>query len=227
MVNLRRRSMLELPSGGGGEIVIPDSYQRVEWVGYEGTGQSGGPYLETGDVISARSQMEGYEVYINAYSAPSISTSNGMINPIVGWGSNAGLYFGTCRVSSSSILIGFGANISQTFDSSISYTEKHSYHIYWENGAGYADCDGETCSRAYTESSGTYYLRIGTGIWSSQHSGQYKIYGDIRVLKDGVLIHHYVPCYRKSGGAIGFYDVVAETFKTKLGTGEFTKGADV
>ena len=219
--------MLNEPSESGGDIVLPDAYQRVEWIGYDGDSAAAGPYIDTGETISSRSQMEGYEVYISSYSAPPFSTNSGLINPVIGWGQNAGLYFGTCRLSSSSILVGFGSNTDQTFDSSISYTEDHSYHIYWENGAGHADCDGKTCSREYIEASGTYHLRIGTGIWSSQHSGQYKIYGDVRVLKDGVLIHHYVPCYRKADDVIGFYDIIENHFKTKLGNAEFSKGADV
>lgn len=217
--------MLELPSSGGGEIVIPDAYQKVEWVGFEGTTKSAGPNILTGDVISTRSQMEEYEIYITAYVFIPFLENTALINPILGWGSNAGLYFGTTRTGGG--LIGFGANTDWTFDSDISYYKSHSYHIYWANGEAHAECEGQTCSRPYVESTGSYSLRIGTGIWADQHSGQYKIYGDVRVLKDGALIHRYVPCYRKSDGVIGFYDAVAKTFKTNAGAGSFAKGADI
>lgn len=38
----------------------------------------------------------------------------------------------------------------------------------------------------------------------------------------GNLIRDFVPCYRKSDGAAGLYDLVTETFFTNAGTGEFS-----
>jgi len=45
--------------------------------------------------------------------------------------------------------------------------------------------------------------------------------------KDNSLICDLVPCYRKADGVIGMYDVVRRTFLTNVGSGSFTKGADV
>ena len=45
--------------------------------------------------------------------------------------------------------------------------------------------------------------------------------------KTDTLICDLVPCYRKSDGVIGMYDIVRKTFLTNAGTGSFTKGADV
>ena len=36
-----------------------------------------------------------------------------------------------------------------------------------------------------------------------------------------------VPCYRKSDGVIGMYDLITEAFFTNAGSGSFTKGANV
>jgi hypothetical protein len=49
------------------------------------------------------------------------------------------------------------------------------------------------------------------------------------VIKDtsGNVIGDFVPCYRKSDGEIGLYNIVTNTFCTKTGTGSFTKGANV
>jgi hypothetical protein len=41
------------------------------------------------------------------------------------------------------------------------------------------------------------------------------------------LLQSFIPCYRKSDGEIGMYDIVTRTFFTNAGTGTFTKGADV
>lgn len=45
--------------------------------------------------------------------------------------------------------------------------------------------------------------------------------------KNDALICDLYPCYRKSDGVIGMYDKVRSLFLTNVGTGSFTKGADV
>lgn len=59
-------------------------------------------------------------------------------------------------------------------------------------------------------------------------------YGDIRRIsyfqyydKTDTLICDLVPCYRKADGVIGMYDIVRKIFLTNVGTGSFTKGANV
>lgn len=37
----------------------------------------------------------------------------------------------------------------------------------------------------------------------------------------------FIPCYRKSDGEIGLYDLVTDTFFTNAGTGSFSKGSDL
>lgn len=45
--------------------------------------------------------------------------------------------------------------------------------------------------------------------------------------KTDTLICDLVPCYRKSDGVIGMYDIVRRIFLTNVGSGSFKKGADV
>ena len=49
------------------------------------------------------------------------------------------------------------------------------------------------------------------------------------VVKDinGNILGDFVPCYRKSDGEIGLYNLITDTFCTKIGTGSFTKGANI
>lgn len=42
-----------------------------------------------------------------------------------------------------------------------------------------------------------------------------------------ILLQKLIPCYRKSDGEIGMYDVVNNEFYTNTGTGNFTKGSDI
>lgn len=46
-------------------------------------------------------------------------------------------------------------------------------------------------------------------------------------VSDELPAFHLIPCYRKSDGVIGMYDLVGRTFKVNGGTGVFLKGADV
>ena len=41
------------------------------------------------------------------------------------------------------------------------------------------------------------------------------------------LVRYFVPCYRRSDGVIGLYDMENNLFYTNSGSGTFVKGADV
>lgn len=49
----------------------------------------------------------------------------------------------------------------------------------------------------------------------------------VKLIDNGQLLLDLVPCYRKSDGEIGMYDLVSKAFLTNQGTGNFLKGADV
>lgn len=63
----------------------------------------------------------------------------------------------------------------------------------------------------------------GSARWGGARQIHYFKYYD----KTDTLICDLVPCYRKSDGVIGMYDIVRNTFLTNAGSGAFTKGADV
>lgn len=52
-----------------------------------------------------------------------------------------------------------------------------------------------------------------------------------KIIENGVLMRHLIPCYRKSDDMRGFYDLAAgendKKFYTNIGSGTFAKGADV
>ena len=60
-----------------------------------------------------------------------------------------------------------------------------------------------------------------------RYAGTRRVYYFKYYDKDGNLICDLVPCYRKSDGVIGMYDKARNLFLTNVGTGSFTKGADV
>lgn len=62
------------------------------------------------------------------------------------------------------------------------------------------------------------------GVWTA--FSKYKMF-DFHVSENGEKKLHLIPCYRKSDGEIGLYDIVNNIFYTNMGSGEFLKGADV
>ena len=81
---------------------------------------------------------------------------------------------------------------------------------------------------------GTIHLKI-LDIYANFTLGHYRYgnfqsknrYYQLRIEKDGVLMRDMIPCYRKSDGEVGMYDIVTGKFYTNTGKGTFTKGADV
>lgn len=53
-----------------------------------------------------------------------------------------------------------------------------------------------------------------------------KIYS-FRIYEGNTLVKDFVPCYRKSDNAIGFYDLINQVFLVNNGSGTFTKGPNV
>ena len=53
-----------------------------------------------------------------------------------------------------------------------------------------------------------------------------KLYSCV-ISENGTEMRNFIPCYRKSDGVIGLYDIIGETFYTNAGTGVFLKGNDV
>lgn len=63
--------------------------------------------------------------------------------------------------------------------------------------------------------------------WSSdKRPMEGRIY-DFKVYRGGDTICNMKPCYRKTDGVIGMYDIVGKQFYINNGTGTFEKGADV
>lgn len=216
--------------------LLPEAYQLVEWVGtndYTSQNNDLGAYFDTGISLTSRSQMEGYELY---FKASAHQPANSTVAPLVSFGSNAGLYFGSARSTNSASAtnkwMGWGASASNCFSDTdvIVGDTAYEYHVYWDDEKGVAECGELSCERAYTDATGTYPLRIGSGTWDRGATTNFKFYDHIRLLKDSELIHDYYPCYRKADGVVGFYDIVDDEFKTNDGTGTyyyFVKGADV
>lgn len=90
--------------------------------------------------------------------------------------------------------------------------------------------NGESVS---TDTLKSYTISANHYLFAQNYKGAPR-FGDIRRIsyfqyydKTDTLICDLVPCYRKADGVIGMYDIVRNIFLTNVGSGTFTKGADM
>ncbi|MBQ9657938.1 MAG: hypothetical protein IJV31_04120, partial [Clostridia bacterium] len=61
---------------------------------------------------------------------------------------------------------------------------------------------------------------------SFKRGAKMKVYS-LKIWDNNMLVRDMIPCYRKSDGEVGMYDIVTDTFFENKGTGTFEKGEDV
>ena len=49
----------------------------------------------------------------------------------------------------------------------------------------------------------------------------------LTLYENNIIVHNYIPCYRKSDNEVGLYDIITNTFLTKSGTGSFVAGPNI
>lgn len=88
----------------------------------------------------------------------------------------------------------------------------------------------ETRNNVAAETSFNTALHMLIGAWqynaSTVRYGNGKIYYAMAEV-EGIKVFELIPCYRKSDGVIGMYDLVSGTLFTNAGTGTFTMGPEV
>ena len=141
-------------------------------------------------------------------------------------GAAAGTYFGW---STSGYWDMGGSSISTTVQSSTTEFDNIKFEWYAaKSGKLYRYVNGawsEVVSRAGTSGSYTKWNVFGgTNYKASFKCKEVEVYN---VANGTSLTALLVPCYRVSDSEVGMYDLEASEFCTKIGSGNFTKGADV
>lgn len=191
---------------------LPAEYQEVEWIKTDGKA-----YLETGIVPTVDSAMEAVmssQQQTTANFLGSRDASSGTDKAFMVASYNSAHKYGFMRW-------GYGVQ-TIAFD-----TDWHKFYLSPSDAK--VDDVSYTLSapKSQTSALSIYLFREHTVLSSTLY-----IYIALKYFKfweNGALIADYVPCYRKSDGVIGMYDMVSETFKTNanINSGTFTKGADV
>ncbi len=185
---------------------LPSEYQRVE---YLRSTSGGGQYIDVGFKPNYNS---GIEVVAKLVSATSIF---GVTDP----------HFNVTGGSDGTDWFYWGASTPTGDKSSVYRGNKNTYGLRRQ----YAYRNGNL---VYTftnlsEWKSTYDMTLFGRI--SNASGGFNDYGECyiyacKIWDNDVLIRDYVPCYRKSDGVRGMFDLVYQKFYTNAGSGTFDMG---
>ena len=195
---------------------LPAGYQEVEYI--EGTGTQ---YINTNLYLSS-----GLKFDID-YSISDATVYQTIIGSDNGWRSR--YFFGAVDTTISKSYWYYG-NRSITFDNEIGALNLKTNVQNNGNTLTMSNINGTvtksvSASLNYT-SDYTIMLFALNREGSIVDQSHAKIYM-AKIYNGNNLIRDYVPCYRKSDGIIGLYDLVNNTFSTNSGSGTFIKGRDI
>ena len=193
---------------------LPSDYQEVEWI--EGAAK---PAIDTGiygDLdIKVECSVQRVSDLSTEYTYPACF---GQASPSLAF---------TFRKNATQIYVSFGNKSDQSF-----YTEfrdkLHTIELDKEgvkvDGVSVKTYSGTTFT---PDTSRHIYIfgRCSTSNTAERQSHTRCAY--FKIYNNGTLVCDLVPCYRKSDGVIGMYDLVQRAFRTNIGTGTFTKGGNV
>lgn len=214
---MRRRMMMAAKEQGGGGL--PDAFQQVEWIGTP-TNASNKPYINTGIIANAT------EYHMTAKYLNTVSSDAYGLGARLGDGSATQCcFFGRYNANSQWAWQGYfyGPNAPQD--------NIHIVDAVFQNGSQVITVDGTTNTYSRTgDFNGTLPFFVfgrnqGDGTIGGHALGMRYYY--LKMWLDDVLVRDYIPCYRKSDGEIGMYDLVSNSFFTNAGSSTFEKGDDV
>lgn len=224
-LGLKKKYMLSLQQPSG----LPRAYQRVEFIQTTGT-----QYIDTGVkfdfdyTLKARIEftgtlgdetLMGVRLYEEIYAGYNWKWEHGGINGSTYW------------------QIAFASNWYNVSSPATALNTKYDIESKLSVGSQYLKVNGSTViSQTNSDSSNLAYAKQhnwfifarsgqnGPGTASNFFKG--KLYS-FTLTKNDVVVRDYIPCYRKSDGEVGLYDLITRTFYTNQGTGSFSCGASM
>ena len=192
---------------------LPQEYQEVEYIQTTGT-----QHIDSGVPLKSGLKIIVDWVYQDADSG------NNYTGGHIGSPGNRWL-IGSQRNNNYYFAVG-ATNVSTEFR----FGNRDTVEAYWANKASYFIANGVKSTTikgenyALTEEPNyTFYISAVDRDGNATLKPKLTIYS-WKFYQDDVLVRDYVPCYRKSDGEIGLYDLVTNEFYTNDGTGEFLKG---
>lgn len=200
---------------------LPSEYQRVEYIQSDGSGQ----YIDT-LINSGSSCALSLDVQFNETDAIQVF-------------GNTGYFSGGSSVQSRS-QVGidrtgtlwtwyWGVGNKNLYDTEAADTNRHTLYFDIFNRVYGVDNRKNTMPSDLTMPEPPMSMLLFVRQDGNHVKERYcnaKLFGAV-IKKSSIEVANFVPCYVKASGAIGLYDTVRNQFFANIGTGTFTKGADV
>ena len=222
MDNETYRAIVSLPS----EEKIPSTYQEVEWVSAAASVEA---YIDLGFAYDTAAKIH-IEQWLNGSTTTTYpfgaANSTGVLRCMLSCPYTAaasGFFYGSNGTAYQEK--GLAGNI--TDGKNEFYVElAEGVFIFRNDTTGITSTAANMTQTAYTMTD-NLYLFAQNYKGSPRFGGERKISAFKYYDKTDTPICDLVPCYRKSDGMIGMYDIVRDVFLTNVGSGSFTKGADI
>lgn len=221
---MNRRIMMVQPKAQEEIIVLPDEYQRVEYIESTGARYSG-QYIDTGHKPSANCRV----IIDGAFTSlpASFNQSFGTFGAS-SWTSNAPTRFYIPRVEANKNYYGMclGSVFASQAQSATADTNRHVFEGNRENKTFYIDGTAYYLGGTTADCTTPFFFFSNTGTNGGKESmASFRLYR--AKIVDGAESLDYIPCYRKADGVIGLYELSNNEFLINKGNGTFSKGADV
>lgn len=200
---------------------LPSGYQEVEWI--ESTGEQ---YIDTGFILYT---WNGFAIdfvpendptssnppnYINAGGSGGVSSERVQINAYVRSGTNLSgeLQFFDKKYIDPKIIKNQRTTIS-VIDKLLTYGDGTTEELV----TSYANP---------TKASMIIFATYSKDLNQIYRFSKMKLY-NFKLYNSSNVVRNYIPCYRKSDGEIGLYELIEGRFLTNQGSGTFNKGLDI
>ena len=231
MLDLSSVKSINIPEGNvvkiqaGGETIwklkqeedYREIYQRVEYI----TRKAGGGFLRTDFIANNQSGLE------LSFSVPSFSDTATMGSRASG-STNGRCYIFYPRAAT----VGYiGWNTAQSWSVSTTENTQYTTRLNWLNSRKAVILNADGTTKATKSVSGTLVQQTSPIDICSYNNGSGRamsLYG-ARLSQGSEIVREYLPCYRKSDGVIGAWEVYTGQFLTdaKEGSTGFTAGPDI
>ena len=194
------------------EMTLPKEYQQVEYIQSSGT-----QYIDTGYTFTSNN----YDV--EAVGLTTVQGREMSLFAVIPDAQLSGIEVGWSATLNR--LFAFNTSSSLAYNNYDAYNKKIKFHIWRDSNERCFQVDNSTVQHdsnvLNTNGYKVFTHRYGSGNWFSGN-----LYS-LKIKDNGVLVRDLIPCYRKSDGEIGMFDLVSGTFFTNSGTGTFAKGDNV
>lgn len=203
-------------------VGLPSEYQEVEWIKAE---EKVGAYIDLGFVFDTKAK-----IYLNQ-----IVTNRAITSYPFGAAENSGVLRCMLSCPYSNTAYAYGSNGSSFLASALSNILNdglNEFEIIYEKGNfKFTNLSNGLTNVYHTQAD--YIMTNNLYLFAQNYNGSPR-FGGVRIIgkfqyydKNDELICDLIPCYRKSDGVIGMYDLVRRLFLTNVGSGTFAKGPEI